>query len=91
MSDLLDMAYINSLPQPFLAQMYGSKGDDWLWPVEVIDVQTGCMRIYVCGKSDRCHIGDIKRFKDDSGKWHDSDDFYSDAERAAPHNQQQGE
>ena len=81
-ADLLDMAYINSLPQPFLAQKWGSKGDDWLWPVHDIEVQTGLVRIDVCGKLDVLHMGDIKRFKDDKGKWHDADDFYSDAERA---------
>lgn len=81
MSDLLDMAYINSLPQPFMAQKWGDKGDDWLWPVNDIEVQTGMMRIDVCGMLDVLHIGDIKRFKDMDGKWHDADDFYIDAER----------
>lgn len=80
--DLLDMAYINSLPQPFMAQKLGDKGDDWLWPVCDIDVQTGIMRIDVCGLLDVLHIGDIKRFKDMDSKWHDADDFYSDAERS---------
>lgn len=91
MSDLLDMEYINSLPQPFMAQQWGDKGDDGLWPVHDIEVQTGLLRFDVCGLLQVMDIGDIKRFKDDSGKWHDSADFYSDAERAAPHNQQQGE
>ena len=49
MSDLLNMEFINSLPQPLLMQEWGSRGDDWLWPVESIDVQSGIMRIDVCG------------------------------------------
>lgn len=82
MSDLLDMTYINSLPQPFMAQKFGDKGDDWLWLVHDIEVQTGLLRIDISGMLDTLHIGDIKRFKDIDGKWHDADDFYIDAERA---------
>lgn len=87
MADLLDMDYINSLPQPFLAQQYGDHGDDWLWPVHDIEVQTGLVRIDVCGKLDTKHIGDFKIFRDANGKNHDADDFYADAEREASGNQ----
>jgi len=84
MADLLDMAYINSLSQPFLAQRWGSAGDNWWWPVHDIEVQTGLVRIDVMGMLDVTHIGDIARFKDMNGVVHNSDDFYSDAERAIP-------
>ncbi|MDN7658473.1 hypothetical protein [Burkholderia cenocepacia] len=79
--DLLDMAFINSLPQPLFARQYGSD-DRWWWPVNDIDVQTGLLRIDVCGKLDVLHISDVYFFRDASGKQHHSDDFYSDSDRA---------
>lgn len=82
MSDLLDMAYINSLPQPFFAQGWGSKGDEWMWPVQDICVETGLVRIDVCGKLDRKDISDFKRLQDADGTDHDPDDFYLDSDRA---------
>ncbi len=82
MSDLLSMAFINSLPQPLFAQQWGDQGDDWLWPVHDIEVQTGLLRIDVCGKLDVLRIGDVKRFKDADGNWHDADDFYLEDETA---------
>ena len=44
--DKLKFDYINSLPQPFMGVFIG--GDEW--PIEDIDVQTGLLRIDVCGK-----------------------------------------
>ena len=76
MSDLLNMEFINSLPQPLLMQEWGNDGDDWLWPVIVICVETGLMQIDVCGMTQSKHISDVKRFKDADGNWHQSDDFY---------------
>ena len=81
MSDLLDMGYINSLPQPFLLRMFGDKRLDIWWPVYDIDVETGLLRIDVCGKLQAIHMGDVDVFRDANGKDHDADDFYSDAER----------
>jgi len=72
--DLLNMAYINSLPQPFIAILYGNSE----WPVFDIDVETGLLRIYVCGKLDIKHIGDVRSFKDANGTLHDADSFYLD-------------
>ncbi|AOJ31394.1 hypothetical protein [Burkholderia metallica] len=79
--DLLDMEFINSLPQPLLARQYGS-GDRWWWPVNDIDVQTGLLRIDVCGKLDVLHISDVYFFRDANGNEYHSDDFYSDSDRA---------
>lgn len=71
MSDLLDMDYINSLPQPLW------DGD---WPVHDIDVQTGCYRIDVCGLLEARHIGGCITMTDAAGKQHYVSDFYSDPE-----------
>lgn len=79
-TDLLDMAYINSLPQPFFVRQAGDSWD-WAWPVYDIDVQTGLYRIDVCGRLQACHIGDAAEFRDANGVIHDSADFYTDAER----------
>ena len=77
--DLLDMAYINSLPQPFFVRQFGDK--DFSWPVYDIEVETGLYRIDVCGKLQACHIGDAAQFRDANGVVHDSADFYLDADR----------
>lgn len=79
-ADLLDMEYINSLPQPLFANIGG--GDKWWWPVSDIDVQSGLLRIDVCGLLQVESIGGVLAFRDDSGKNHDTDDFYVGAERA---------
>ena len=72
--DKLNMAYINSLPQPFIAHFIG--GDSW--PVYDIDVETGLMRIDVCGKLQITHIIEASYIEDMSGKKHDAETFYSD-------------
>ena len=75
MSDRLKMDYINSLPQPLVAHFYGGSE----WPVYEIDVETGLMKIDVCGKIEtRRHIGEVSFFRDMDGVEHDSDSFYVD-------------
>lgn len=71
MSDLLDMDYINSLPQPLW------DGD---WPVFDIDVQSGLYRIDVCGLLEVRNIGGCMTMKDATGKRHYTSDFYTDPE-----------
>lgn len=73
MADLLNMERINALGQLFVRQ-YGEKG--FPWPLYDIDVETGLLRIDVCGKLDVLHIGDIAEFRDEAGTVHDSDSFY---------------
>ena len=72
--DKLKMDHVNSLPQPFMGVFIG--GDEW--PIEDIDVQTGLLRIDVCGKLQVKHIGDVKHFVDADGGIHDSESFYVD-------------
>lgn len=73
-TDRLRMEHINSLPQPFIAHFYGGSE----WPVNDIEVQTGLLRIDVCGLLEVKHIGDVRFFRDDDGVEHDSETFYSD-------------
>lgn len=80
MSDLLRMDYINSLPQPLMAREF----DGSEWPVDVIDVQTGCMRLDICGKIQHTHISNFSKFIDQDGNEHDVDTFYSDFEESSP-------
>lgn len=77
MSDLLNMELINSLPQPLWVS---ESGKDWWWPVIDIDVQTGLMRIDVCGKSQVCHFDDFSYVRDDSQVLHEWDGFYLEEE-----------
>lgn len=77
MADILDMEYINSLPQPFMAKLYGT----W-WGVECICVQTGLVRLDICGLPQVEHFDEFSCFRDDCGNEHDPDDFYLDGERA---------
>lgn len=74
MTDLLRMDYINSLPQPLFANLYGGSS----WPVESICVQTGLLRIDVCGLLEILHIGDVRTFTDSDGNEHHSETFYNE-------------
>ena len=74
--DLLDMAYINSLPQPIIL----IKSGGWDWPVNDFEVATGLFRIDVMGKLEVRHIGEAFRFRDADGKEHRAGDFYADPE-----------
>ena len=76
MSDKLKINYINSLPQPFIAQMAG--GDEW--PVEDIEVQTGLLRCDIVGKLQIFTISDVSVFVDADGEEHDPDSFFVDVE-----------
>lgn len=80
--DTLDMAYINSLPLPFIGRTLGGK---W-WPIHDFEVETGLVRIDVCGKLVVKHVGDFTAFRDGAGVERSSEAFYVDAneeERAA--------
>jgi hypothetical protein len=74
MADLLNIDFINSLPQPLWVRQWGRK--DFDWPLYEICVETGLMRIDVCGKLDNLHIGDVAQFKDDHGTVYDAEEFY---------------
>jgi hypothetical protein len=76
MTDMLDMAYINSLPQPLFVREFGSK--DWWWPVYDIDVETGCYRIDVMGKLEVKHVGGAAEFRDANGNLHPVDLFFKE-------------
>lgn len=74
--DLMNMDYINSIPQPFIAHFYGGSE----WPVYDIDVQTGLFRIDVVGLLEVKHIVEVDYFRDINGGIHDSESFYTDEE-----------
>ena len=67
--DLLDIDYINSLPQPLW---------DGEWPVYDIEVQTGLYRIDVCGLLEVRHIDKCHSMRDATGAKHYTGDFYLD-------------
>jgi hypothetical protein len=73
--DVLDMTYINSLPQPIIGIEFGGSE----WSVIDIDVSTGLLRIDVCGLFQVMEISDFKKFRDGNGVERLSDAFYSDA------------
>lgn len=50
------------------------------WPVKDIDVQSGLLRIDVCGKLQVNHIIEIRHFIDTEGMIHDPSDFYIEDE-----------
>ena len=74
-TDILNMELINSLPLPLTARFLG--GDEW--PVVDIDVETGLMRIDVCGKLQVMHVGDVTLFRDADYAEHDIELFYLEA------------
>lgn len=78
MNDLLNMEFINSLPQPLFV-----RSGSW-WPVHDIDVETGLFRIDVCGLLDVMHIGSVLTFRDADGNEHGSDTFYLESDDSTP-------
>lgn len=78
MSAVLRMNYINSLPQPFLVRFCGDKSA-W-WPVYDFEVQTGLMRIDVCGRLQVKRFGEVMEIRDGNDQPHDPDTFYSEDE-----------
>jgi len=74
--DKLRIGFINTLPQPLIVRLIG--GHEWL--VYDIDVETGLMRIDVCGKLQVTHINEASLFRDMDGIEHEAETFYSDYE-----------
>jgi len=74
MADLLKFDFINSLPQPFMIRQFGEK--DFMWELIDVDVESGLLRFWVCGKVQIGHIDDVAEFRDMDGGVHDSESFY---------------
>lgn len=73
--DRLDLEKINSLEHPLIARMYG--GDRW--PVHDIDVETGLIRIDVCGKLQTKNFTEVSHLYEANNKPHVAHKFYVDA------------
>jgi hypothetical protein len=80
MSDALRRDYINSLPQPFLVRFCGDR--IW-WPVSDFEVETGLMRIDVCGKLQAKSFCEVAEIRDGDNQPHEPDTFYSESEIAS--------
>lgn len=78
MIHLLRIDFINSLPQPLWIRQWGDK--EFMWPVQDMCVESGIVRVDVCGRLQAMHISDIAEFKDDSDTIYDAEVFYSDYE-----------
>ncbi len=74
MADILRVDYINSLPQPFIANLVGNSR----WPVNDICVDAALLRIDVCGLLEVKSFGDVISLEDADGVIHDAETFYSD-------------
>jgi len=70
--DKLNIEKFNSLPSPVTARLRGL-GDYW---IESLCVQTGLMRVDVCGKTDNCEFIDAVLLIDADGNEHNPDDFW---------------
>lgn len=75
MNDLLNFDFINSLPQQLFAVEWSG---DYKWPIIDIDVQTGLLRIDVCGLLQVMHISDYGSIIDGSGTVHRTEVFYNE-------------
>lgn len=74
MTDILRMDYINSLPQPFIANLIGNNR----WPVYDIAVDIGIVRIDVCGLLQRKDFCEVLTLEDAYGVIHEAEKFYTD-------------
>ncbi len=72
MSDRLKFDELNKLPLPIICRFIGGSE----WPLYDIDVETGFMRIDVCGKLDKKHFVDVTHLTDADGIKHEADDFW---------------
>jgi len=70
--DLLNMKKFNELPGPVTARMCGGSE---LW-IESLCVQTGAMRLDVCGQIDLSHFSEVIELTDINGGKHDPDYFW---------------
>lgn len=73
MKDMLNMEMINRIGQMYIRQ-YGDR-HIW-WPLYEVCVQTGFMKVDVCGLLQNMHFDDIAEIKDDSGEKYDPEIFY---------------
>lgn len=73
--DMLNIKKFNSLPSPVTAQLFG--GDEH-W-IESLCVQTGAMRLDVCGLIDLEDFAMVKTLVDINGVEHNPEEFYVDA------------
>ena len=73
--DILDGEKFNKLPSPVTARM--CSGSEW-W-IETLDVQTGAMRLDVCGQIDLSHFSEVIELIDYNGYKHNPDDFWLEA------------
>tara|TARA_R110000851_G_scaffold332934_1_gene510494 strand:- start:2143 stop:2367 length:225 start_codon:yes stop_codon:yes gene_type:complete len=55
-------------------------GNDSLFDLHHICVETGCLTFDVCGKSQNGHIGDVSKFIDWDGNEFEIDDFHMEGE-----------
>jgi hypothetical protein len=74
MADKLNIDAINALPHPLVACLYGGSE----WQIHDICVETGLMRIDVCGLLEVKMFADVKDLRDGDGLSHDPDDFYNE-------------
>jgi len=73
-SDVLRMDFINSLPQPIFGRDLGK--DDWWWPVNDFEVESGMCRIDVCGLLQCRWVTDFSVFRDADGVLHEPDSLF---------------
>jgi hypothetical protein len=75
-NDLLLLDKINSLPHPLFGKFLGG----WCWPIFDIDVQTGLLRIDVCGKLQVSGVGELTCLVDANMTEHPIEQFYNEEE-----------
>lgn len=83
MADTLDEDIINGMPQPFIVRLCGDK-ETW-WPLHDVDVETGLMRINVCGLLEVKRFSEVMEICDGHGRSHNPETFYLDIEECGNH------
>lgn len=73
-SDLINGPKFNSLPSPVTAKMIG--GGEW-W-IESLCVETGFLRLDVCGQIDLGEFCMVSELVGSDGATHNPDDFYNE-------------
>lgn len=74
MSDIIHKDRFDALGGFVCCEMWGYGDSEY--QILVLDVQTGCMTIDVCGRSQLCHFDDVKCVIDQDCGRHDPDEFW---------------
>lgn len=59
---------------------------DWWWPLVMVDLDTGLIKIDVCGKLDNLHLDDVAQMRLGDSEYIDNEDFLNKTTKVTEEN-----